>query len=133
MARPLRVEFSGAVFHVTSRVHPHHGSMFVSLVSFVPFVDFPSGQQDRPDQPDKPALRLASPARRALPALCLSVGFSSIATSKCTRLSLEEWELEEGRILCRIEGKQYSTHCPKITWGRAALKEVKNVAARVRN
>ena len=41
-----------------------------------------------------------------------SRGFPSIATSECTRLFLEEWELEEGRT---------------------ALEEVKNVASRVRN
>ncbi len=34
----------------------------------------------------------------------------------CTRLSLEKWSLEEGWILCRIDGLQCSTNCPEIKW-----------------
>ena len=35
MARPLRVEFPGAVYHVTSRGHARHDSLLVCLVSLV--------------------------------------------------------------------------------------------------
>ena len=38
MARPLRVEFPGAVYHVTSRGHARHGSLPVCLVSLVSLV-----------------------------------------------------------------------------------------------
>ena len=38
MARPLRVEFSGAVYHVTSRGHARHGSLLVCLVFLVHLV-----------------------------------------------------------------------------------------------
>ena len=35
MARPLRVEFPGAVYHVTSRGQARHGSLLVGLVCLV--------------------------------------------------------------------------------------------------
>lgn len=35
MARPLRVEFPSAVYHVTGRGHARHGSWLVCLVSLV--------------------------------------------------------------------------------------------------
>ena len=35
MARPLRVEFPSAVYHVTGRSHARHGSWLVCLVSLV--------------------------------------------------------------------------------------------------
>jgi hypothetical protein len=41
--------------------------------------------------------------------------FTSV-TIECTRLFLEKWRLEEGGILSRIDGQQYSTNCPEIKW-----------------
>ena len=38
-------------------------------------------------------------------------------TIECTNLSLEKRSFEEGWILCRIDGWQYSTDCPEIKWG----------------
>ena len=35
MAHPLRVDFPGAVYHVTSRGQARHGSLLVCLVSLV--------------------------------------------------------------------------------------------------
>ncbi len=37
MAHPFRVEFPGAVYHVTSRGQARHGFFLVSLVSLVSF------------------------------------------------------------------------------------------------
>ena len=38
MARPLRVEYPGAVYHVTSRGHARHGSLLACLVCLVHLV-----------------------------------------------------------------------------------------------
>jgi hypothetical protein len=32
-------------------------------------------------------------------------------------MSLEKWGIEEGWILCKIDGFQCSINCPEIKWG----------------
>jgi hypothetical protein len=37
--------------------------------------------------------------------------------SECTRVSLEKWSIEEGWILCKMDGLQCSINCPQFKQG----------------
>ena len=43
-------------------------------------------------------------------------------------MSLEKWSIEEGWILCKMDGLQCSTNCSEIKWGSTRLVTMRDTA-----